>query len=464
MFSLFQITRPKLSAMKYLLLTAFALLFISTSAQYYNFDLSKYHLPEMKRQSLDFSFNGKGENRVWKTLNNESVDEEAWNKNNSSHYLSNINYSLYLNSSKTQTSLSFRLKGESNNDTDEFKQSGQAEEMYQEKELSTILNLDYNKKQFSEKNWFLMAESNSWLLYNRYSSDRMGRVEEIPSGNLALGIGGGKGRIEQVQDFRQAILMLNELEKRGVLSRGVTAQEMHELASLLSELKNERFFDARLRKETDLEAIDSLLTAKGLVDEKSISYYFGMEDMWTYGDLQVRESGNQLRFLGIPSYSFYNSKIDSVNRKSNSFSMRYMLEYDSRKPISVKWQRNYNIRIMQNYNNISNSTGAGNEEKNSNTQIYLNGGLGFYPNTRTYVKGDFSVNYSTFSKNKLRETRRDIFGAFASIGGYYYISERVRLNLMGGINHLLVKYNNEVNRDNSSSGFFYQASFAYAIF
>lgn len=450
--------------MKYLLLSAFALLFISTSAQYSNFDLSNYQLPEIKRQSLDFKFDSEADKRVWKTLNHETVDEEAWNKNNISQYRSNINYSLYLNSPKTQTNLSFQMRGQFNKKTEAYKQTEQEEEKYQEKELSTVVNLGFNKKQFSKRNWFLMAESNSWLLYDRYSSDRMGRVEEIPSGNFALGIGGGKGRIEQVQDFRQAILMLNELEKRGVLSRGVTEQEMHELASLLSELKNERFFDARLRKETDLEAIDSMLTAKGLVEEKSISYFYGMEDMWTYGDLQVRESGNQLRVLCIPSYSFYDSKIDSVIKKTDAFSMSYMLEYDSRKPISVKWQRNYNIRIVQNYNNISNSTGAGIDEKNSHTQIYLNGGLGFYPNTRTYLTGNISVNYSTFSKNKLRETSRDFYGAFASLGGYYYISERVRLNLMGGINRSLDKYNNDLNREYSSSGFFYSASFAYAIF
>ncbi|MBK6283081.1 MAG: hypothetical protein IPF54_10840 [Draconibacterium sp.] len=71
---------------------------------------------------------------------------------------------------------------------------------------------------------------------------------------------------------------------------------MVEFSTLISQLKNKRFFDSRKQKEAELVALDSFLVNKGIVDEKSIKYFTGLEDIWVFGGLQIRESGKQVLF------------------------------------------------------------------------------------------------------------------------------------------------------------------------
>ena len=47
----------------------------------------------------------------------------------------------------------------------------------------------------------------------------------------------GKGRIEQVEDARQAIYILENLDKQGVLNRKLTTEEIHAFAQTISTVK-----------------------------------------------------------------------------------------------------------------------------------------------------------------------------------------------------------------------------------
>ncbi len=215
-----------------------------------------------------------------------------------------------------------------------------------------------------------------------------------------------KGRIEQVQDFRHAILIIEELEKRGVSNRNISEAEMIELSSLISQLKNKRFFDSRKQKEAELVALDSFLVNKGIVDEKSIQYFTGLEDIWSFGGLQVRESGKQVLFSITPGYNFDKDLEDEDNNINENLLMNYNLSFVSKNPISVKWQGNYDFGLNHEYLKRLQQQNERGGTKVMNPGRLLTVKVGYYPNTRTYFDLSSMFTLSNISDEKILDKEK----------------------------------------------------------
>lgn len=277
-------------------------------------------------------------------------------------------------------------------------------------------------------------------------------------------IGGGKGRIEQVQDFRHAILLIEEFDKRGVSKRNVTEEELIELSSLISQLKNKRFFDYRKQKEAELVALDSFLVDKGIVEGKSIQYYTGLEDIWSYGGLQVRESGKQVLFSIIPGYSFDKNLEQDENNINEDMLINFNISFVSKNPISIKWQTNYEFgfnhvylkRIQQRNDNMG--------EKSYDSRVFVNGQVGYYPNTRTYFDLSSNIALSNIGDEKTLDKERYGTQLKISTSGYYYISEKLRAGY--SVFYDTGKYgifNKELDNTHFST-LYYTLNLSYAIF
>ena len=447
---------------RYFLLFSLSLASLVSSSQTKKFDLSKYKLPEIKRQQIDLSIYSSGRNTSTKVYyeNENQVDTIKRNSNyfNGQGYL---NYSFYRNTKKVQSNIYSSLKSLYNHN--------------KEKEISSVkdqFNLNseflfyYDLKYFlTANNWFVTTVPSINTGYSNHdnqldSENSLKILKTRPS----LTIGGGKGRIEQVQDFRHAILLIEELKKRGVSKHDLSDSKILEFASLISNLKNQRFFDARKQKEKELVALDSFLVNNGVIEEQDISYFTGLEDIWSYGGLQIRESGNQLVISAKPEYYYLNYLNETENNIMENWSLRYNLAYLSKNPLSIKWQMDYVLGIEQNSTYRLRKTNEWWPDKKYNSALYLSGKAGYYPNTRTYfdLAGSFSlVNYS----EERMFDREDIkLNINFSTSGYYYISEKFRLgysiNYFGLYGNL---FKSEYRKDYTQN-ILYSINLSYAIF
>jgi hypothetical protein len=400
-------------------------------AQHEEFDLSKYRLPEMKRHQMDFFFNSWGntsnEKRVLPGMI-ENVDTlKAIRKEFDGR--SNVDYQFYRNSEKMQALLEVRLNGSFLYDKEErnfyaFKNS--------EGNLSGNLSFNYNLKYFIRNKWFLTSVPEIAVGYQKYRSKQNNNQEEKYNSyytDNSVSLGFGKGRIEQVQDFRQAILLLNELAERGVLTRNAGETEIYELALLMSQLKNQRFFDYRKRKEHELASIDSFLTARGFLKDKDVSYFFGMEDMWSYGARQVRESGNQVQLTVKPGYYFREGSTSIDFSKREFFDLNYNLQFESKKPLSLEWQRDFYAGINHNFHKQFRNWADTTIVKTYNSKIYARNTWGYYPNTRTHFSFYTGISFQSNGYDIFLQDETYSFSANISAAGYYYVNERLRLNI-----------------------------------
>ncbi|MCY1721675.1 hypothetical protein OU798_15070 [Prolixibacteraceae bacterium Z1-6] len=410
----------------------FAFLFISyfSFGQYENFDLSKYKLPDIKRHKLDFIFNSQGQfSHDYIVHDNEYLRDTTDERNNQFNGKLNLLYSYYKNTNRMQSSAFFSFStGYRKNE-----QKGRAENDYMNKYGETDMSGSYQLNYFlNDENWFIRGVPNATFSYLNISNGDNERKLLFTSESFLLGI--GKGRVEQVQDFRHAILILQDLDKRGLTKKELSEDEIIELASLISRLKNERFFDSRIKMETDLEQIDSLLNAINVIDIDDIKYFTSLNDMWRYGDLYVRESGNKIGLSIEPGYSFRNRDLNNDYSEEDmieeDFTVEYDLRFSSYNPISIKWQADYFVGLNHFYTNELQDVYNGPTQKNYLSSVYLSGNFGYFPNTRTYLSLNSHVimQNQSYSEDKKIDKDKYELKCLLFFNAYYYISDRLRLN------------------------------------
>jgi hypothetical protein len=431
-------------------------------SQVEDYDLSKYKLPDIKRHQLDFEFRSSGQNSSSKYfIENENYSDTIKDSNNRFTGNYNLGYSFYQNTKNIQSSIYAYTYGN-------YSKTKQDRINYSSQDIYSFYNnvaLNYDLKYFfTSTNWFVTAAPQFNINYNDYNNRQSESDWKDLTTSSYIKIGGGIGRIEQVQDFRHAILLIEEFDKRGVSKRNVTEEEMIELSTLISQLKNQRFFDYRKQKEAELVALDSFFIDKGIVDEKSIQYYTGLEDIWSYGGLQIRESGNQVLLSIAPGYSFDKNYDDSENNINENMLMYYNLSFVSKNPISIKWQTNYEVGLNHVYFKRLQQQNDNMGEKSYDSRVFVNGQVGYYPNTRTYFDLSGILALSNISDEKIFDKER--YGAQLKIStsGYYYISEKLRVGY--SVQYEGTKmgvFNNEVG-NTYHKNLYYSLNFNYAIF
>ncbi|MEN8123371.1 MAG: hypothetical protein ABFS35_23740 [Bacteroidota bacterium] len=464
------------------LLPFFAFIFISliSLAQYENFDLSKYKLPDIKRHQLDFKF-GIDNDYSSRTFDNEDrFSKLDFNQDFEAKY----NY--YFNSQKRQSNFSGIL------DTDlQLDRTKNNQENPLKKE-DTDINLNFNLDNYYyliEDKWFIHVQPNIQFSYYQnkdkllnfdkddYPAQDVGGGVLYPivdiksidySINLMpkLNIGYGYGRIEPVGDLRHAIYIIDELVKNNRIKRDLSEQEIILIASKISELKNQRFFDSRLRKIYEIKSIDSVLTQMGIVDDSDAVYFTSLSDIWDFGG-QLRSHGTRILFdvngeLINQYFKDYNKKydsqIDDFTEIENKSTEKYetfgaLISLQSNKPIGLKWQRYLNLSP---YYNIS----TGNLKYWYG--VNLNYMLNWYLNTRTNAQIHARINYNKSKRIDREEYLSEYLNSH--IQGYlsYYLSPRLRLHFYSGINNRW--YLDDYSSYRSSLSFYSSIGLRYAIF
>ena len=439
--------------MMYLVLIA---LFIAGKVypQLNNFDLSKYKLPNLERKSLDTYFDFSGNNDFNKHF---SSTMPSYNVESRNQYNSNIhvNYNSYLNNANWQ-----KYSNIGADFTSYFYNTLFDKRTYQRSFTvypSLFVN-SVNRKYFSSNKFFEFDPGLNYSFHNlRYSIDTyagLGDSSNIEKNNqkehtlkFTLPLAAGVGRIEYVDDARQAIYIFDELAKQGKISSDISDQDIIQFAELISQLHTKRFFDSRIRKIYQLEAIDSFLVSNNYVMDHDIRYFTTLSDFWDYGDSPARSSGTRLSVVLYPGYTFYNYK-DEGNLyynngvyNVNAFLISGGLELVHEKPVNLYWQNSINMRArvgaaIGKFKDKLNS--SDNEIKIPDLQLGYFQTLGFYPSTRTRISYTYDIQYvQLFDKSNIDQ---NILGAQckavrlgSELSVNYYISQKVRLDLASSL-------------------------------
>ena len=322
-------------------------------AQLQDFDLSDYKLPVLERKALETNFNLSGNNNYYNGT--EKVGFNTYN----GRILANYNH--YINSAGYQRESNFGLDLLSN-----FANRKEDEELlYKISNFEPLLYYNrenrkyYQTNKFFETNLNLSYQYRKNAFYSRYSvndesKDNIKTHSILAYVPLKLGV----GRIEQIQDARHAIYLFEELSKIDRVSSEKTDKEIIEFAELISELKNKRFFDSRLRRIAELESIDSFLLSHKYLLESDVKYFSTLADYWDFGNRPIRYSGTRYSGVILPGYYFYNynNPGDGQSFYNGKYNLSALLlnggfEIKHEKPVNLLWQNsvdfNGNLELLK---------------------------------------------------------------------------------------------------------------------
>jgi hypothetical protein len=320
----------------------------------------------------------------------------------------------------------------------------------------------YNAKQnYFEVNGLISGIGNSYYTDGTdKSSDTISGKYTVGQKRYNLNISGailiGKGRIEQVQDARMALYLLDDLQKLNRQNQIASNEEVLALAREITRLKYKRFFDDRLRKIAEITAIDSFLQKNGIAGTTDATYFTSLTDNWNYSNNPVRNSGKRF-FTGIEAeymyaYESYSNDnivpdeipINNIIKRQNAGAF-IVAGVACEKPTSLKWQNSANLKIgvglLQNTVHSDPDDASENPlpqyiEALPSLKLTGNYGFGYYPTSRTWVTFDWWIlsGWDKEMKGTSKQDKKDYQNSFYAYTGpqfhaYYYLSEKLRLSL-----------------------------------
>jgi hypothetical protein len=288
----------------------------------------------------------------------------------------------------------------------------------------------------------------------------------------------GKGRIENVENARLALYILNDLQKRGDIAKNLSNEQVDQLARFITQLRNKRFFDSRLRNIAEITAVDSLLTTMGIREHAGAGYFMTLNDDWNYANGPVRQSGHRFGIGVKPEYSFGLSEDtqdniinsgDPVTRnvstdKTHVTTLDFVAYYYLEKPVNLTWQHSTRVslgyQLKKEVNNSLSEPDQYLDYKNTindpNLHISLEKIYGYYPNSRTSLALDLLLGglyeMQRLQNSDIKNHNLSLYATVA-LSGNDYFSPRLRLNLNIGANDIYQHFDNNVGTSSNYAGY-----------
>lgn len=411
------------------LLAALLLLFAwNTQSQVTTYNIGNYKLPPVTWQALETTFGLMGNN-----IQYNSLDSESQNSLFSGNL--DLNYRFFRNTQSMQRTLHATLASGLTVQNDSYD-----ERVYRSRAYNPRLFLYSENRMYLGNQLFY--EINAALDYGHEYQKRGWETEDrtqpqIHSDHsfaIAIPLKMGAGRIEPVQDARQAIYILEALSGAGRLDENITDQQVVELSQLISRLRNKRFLDFRLGWMEQIETLDSFLLANEHITLQDARYFTTLTDLWNYGNYPHRSSGNRISLAVYPRYLFQDFYehlpyvMETTDIQTKQFQLNTGIEFVHEKPLNLYWQNSvyahayykYHTREQSNTSNIRRSPGM---------EIMLAHQIGLYPNTRTRMTLNNSLTYDN-TKNKIEDSHSRIKHLIfdSSLGIDYYFSPQLRIS------------------------------------
>jgi hypothetical protein len=388
-----------------------------------DFNLSDYKNPDYQYRSLDFGLGLTGNN----SINKSDYSDNYTNKRNNNSFNGNLisDYYSTKNSKYYQGSQNYRFNfstyGSKNKTEAGISTLSESTNKANSQYLSVAVNSSnrfYNsRKRFVETNLNFSGELGNSTSKNTSDIKTYPYSYKNQSGNYLISASipllVGTGRIEEVQDARLAVYILDDLLKSGDLTRTPDKEEILALSEFITQTKNQRFFDSRIRKIAEITAIDSFLTANGLKGQSDASYYTLINDNWDNSNGPVRATGRRFSIGVAPGFDTEFDKatdysVDSTNSTAfsyfkskntdqlDSWNLDAIAQFVCEKPINLTWQRSssaslgYSLyssnSIYKTYNDDMQTGEIKDSEKSPNFSVGITHSYGYYPNSRTSIR------------------------------------------------------------------------------
>lgn len=446
---------------------------LSLSAQYDDYKLDSYVNPVYKRQELNVGLSSAG------NINSSKYMDSGNERYNRGNKFLNGGVSLDFNKQKNsenfqgKTLMGFSGSGSYSKNKQEYSSpnyiDNQTNDSYN---LSVSLDHQgyyYNKnKKFIEFSPYLNVGMNGTNKKNEYTNYTKEENEHRYRIDAKISIGVGTGRIEAVEDARQAVYILQDLQKRNILTKTLSEEEINLFAQQITAIKYKRQFDSRVKLIEEITTIDSFLVANGYVDRSNPTpYYTTLYDDWMYAGLIQRSAGSRFSIGITPEYSFSevgmkeiydpSSSGNSCDDTYNGYSLggAFYINYVNEKPVNLYWQRS--VEVVSNTSFKRYGNWDEDEIMSSLSGMYK---LGYYPNTRTSLSGSASQGLTWVELDNLISSKTEL--AFQAS---YYVSPQLRISGTCGFEYsfLRIMDSDEEKYDNYPSVRF-SFNLIYSIF
>ncbi|NTV83198.1 MAG: hypothetical protein HGA23_02720 [Bacteroidales bacterium] len=506
-------TKPTLKA-TFLLISAILFLVSWNSFAQEQFRLSDYKNPDYRWQKLDLGFRLGGNSGFDK----HEIENGQHYKNIYSQFNSGLNANYYgtKNSASYQGYQDFGLGTDLLTSRDKFEDLANdgngTDHKYRSGRImlsGATINRFYNqKKRFFETDLNLIGEYGHSA--GQYSADQEPLPYPYKSNNnnyrisASLPLLVGAGRIEEVQDARLAVYILDDLLASGDLKRAPTAEETMAFSGFITLTKNQRFFDTRIRKIAEITAIDSFLTVLNLKAESDASYYTLLNDNWDNANGPVRSAGGRFSVGLAPELEltlqeneqFWRDTLyDPAVKESysnwsedrfNAWGLDFVSGYTWEKPANLYWQHTIDAGLvyslyqwtfnMKDFEKDSLVLNTETRANSPNARVHLGYNIGYYPNSRTQITMGINTAYNQFWGDEVTnggdeiDIGRVLVNNSLHLTCYYYISPQVRFMLSLFSNYSYIKQNQDQPESETGDAFNHDfqnsisASLFYSIF
>ena len=303
----------------------------SSQDEYTDFDIGKYFTPNIVRNQLEINLDLYSDY----SRNDYSYSDSDDRLDKNSIFSGNISssFSHYLNTRKRISSLVVELSFKEDYSSLKNKKTFVSDNSTIEDKYVGINSVNSLFLNWSNKWYFSKLIYMDYGIYSRFSYNfKQGKIIEQErdsikkqkgfASNISPRLGIGYGRIENVQDARQAVYIVNALSKKKVLTRNLTNDELFELSQKISTVKNKRFLDSRLHLIDEVTSVDSFFVSNNLLADNGAAYFTTLYDMWQYGDLFARKSGYEISLVACPH--FYNINVEYNPEERKIFNMSWL--------------------------------------------------------------------------------------------------------------------------------------------
>jgi hypothetical protein len=456
------------------------------SAQEYKYDLNKYYTPDIVRNSLELNFNSNGsiDRSARKTPNSLVSGDTTINSgiNVEIHAL----FSSYTSTRKVESLLQLNLDLSGSLRKSDFPTIYNAS--YPDTFSSSSsegIHIDYGKKMYGTNKKFFSFGLSSTLnpstnyLKETITSSTTEKTTNYFRTDITPFIGIGIGRIESVKDARQAIYILEDLSKRGVLTRHLSDDEIFKFSQIISQVKNKRFLDYRLHKIDEITTVDSFLVKNNLLTKSDARYFTTLYDNWENSANFERTSGQSLEVRLSPDVNWDNRKNESKisNPSSDTWSKQNNKNYGASLAFNYNYAKQVNLNWEKTaYVSLSGSTSRQEQRlsyESSQESLYkinvrnitLNGNyrVAYYPSTRTNLSANISQNfYKNFYDAVSFSGWSDSFNSATSLefSAVHYVSPQLSLS---GNTYISYNYSNSRNSTDKTNYNHLGAGFSVAL-
>ena len=468
-----------------------AVLSFNTSAQEYKYDLNKYYTPDIFRNKLNLNFNSLG------SFSNQLYKRDTLNINTQN---SNILYGTlgssfqsYKNTRKkvSYLDMNLNLQGQFNNSDN--KPNYDSSPIGNSSNSNESFNLGYMSNFYNSTNQFLSVGITTRInsATSNFREVHINVVNTSANSSINAGItpavGIGIGRIESVKDARQAIYILDDLSKRGALSRHLSDDEIFKFSQLISQVKNKRFLDARLHKIDEITSVDSFLVNNSLLAQSDAGYFTTLYDNWENGANFERNSGQIFEIVLSPSADWFNkdgqsdvsNPVANYWAKQNNYNYRAVLSfnYNYAKQMNLNWEKTFDISLSGATGYFSDKllSNIGNGEtistyNNHSISIQGNYSIGYYPNSRTNLSaGLYQHLLQNFNRGISDNSSYNYFFSqtILRFSAVYYVSPQLSLSGNASIGNIYEQNafsSDNINTNNNNLGANFAATLKYSFF